>query len=41
MIDIAGEIFKQLAEKLVENCWSVKDVFDHEKLTHIILKYEA
>lgn len=40
MLDIAESILRELAEKLLENEWSVKDVFDHPKLVHILPKYE-
>jgi hypothetical protein len=40
MLDIAESILRQLAEKLLENEWSVKDVFDHPKLIHVIPFYE-
>lgn len=40
MIDIAENILRELAEKLLENNWSVKDVFDHPKLVHVIPVYE-
>ena len=40
MLDIAENILRELAEKLLESEWSVKDVFDHPKLVHIIPKYE-
>ena len=40
MLDIAEAIFREIAEKLLENDWSVKDVFDHPKLVHVIPTYE-
>lgn len=40
MLDIAESILRELAEKLLENDWSVKDVFDHPKLVHILPMYE-
>ena len=41
MLDIAESILRELAEKLLENEWSVKDVFAHPKLVHIIPKYQG
>ena len=41
MLEIAQEILRELAEKLLENDWSVKDVFDHPKLIHVIDAYEG
>jgi len=40
MLDIAENFLRLLAEKLLENGWSVKDVFDHPKLVHMIASYE-
>ena len=41
MLETAESILRQLAEKLLENEWSVKDVFDHPRLIHIIPAYEG
>ena len=41
MLDTAENIIRELAEKLLENEWSVKDVFDHPKLIHFIPSYEG
>ena len=40
MLDIAENILRELAEKLLESDWSVKDVFDHPKLVHVIPSYD-
>lgn len=41
MLDTAEGILRELAEKLLENEWSVKDVFDHPKLIYVIPAYEG
>ena len=41
ILDTANNIIKELAEKLLENQWSVKDVFDHQKLIHYIESYDG
>lgn len=41
MLDIAENILRELAEKLLESDWSVKDVFDHPKLVHVIPNYDS
>ena len=41
MLETAESILRQLAEKLLENEWSVKDVFDHPKLISIIPEYDG
>ena len=40
MLDIAEAILRELAEKLLANEWSVRDVFDHPKLIHTIDRYD-
>lgn len=40
MLDIAEKLISQLAERLLENQWTVKDVFDHAELVHTIERYE-
>ena len=40
MLDISAAILRELAVKLLENEWSVNDIFDHPKLIHVIPSYE-
>lgn len=40
MLDIAEGLLRQLAEKLLQNEWSVRDVFDHPQLVHVIPEYD-
>ena len=41
MLDIAESILDQLAQKLLDNEWSVAQVFDHPKLIHVIPEYDG
>ena len=41
MLETAEAILRRLADKLLENKWSFKEVFDHPKLVHIIPSYEG
>lgn len=41
MLDTAEKVLRKLAEQLLENDWSVKDVFDHPKLVHSVANYEG
>ena len=41
MLETAESILRELADKLLENEWSVKDVFDHPKLINVIQEYEG
>ena len=41
MLDTAETILRDLAGKMLENEWTVKDVFDHPKLIHVIPEYEG
>lgn len=40
MLDIAENILRLLAEKLLDAQWSVDDVFNHPKLVHSLPEYE-
>lgn len=40
MLYIAESLISQLAEKLLENQWTVRGVFDHPELVHTIERYE-
>ena len=40
MLDISAAILREIAVKLLENEWSVNDIFDHPKLIHVIPSYE-
>lgn len=41
VLDISESILRQLSEKLIENGWSVKDVFDHPKLITVVPEYDG